>query len=198
MSKLTGMIVPVISVPQQNCAILWDDASKQAVVVDPGGDVDRILAAIDQIRRSRSKRIWLTHGHLYHAGGRAELQETLRRAWRRSAGHTDRRTGSSATIPAARAWQRKGGNYGFLRMRDVTPNCWLRRGRQRPRSGRIASTCCIVLATHRATWCSSTMRRARGGGRCAVPGIGRPHRLPLWRPRRADPRHHRKAASPRR
>ena len=49
MSGLRGAIVPVTPF-QQNCAILWDDASKTGMVVDPGGDVDRILAAIDQFK----------------------------------------------------------------------------------------------------------------------------------------------------
>jgi glyoxylase-like metal-dependent hydrolase (beta-lactamase superfamily II) len=46
------------------------------VVVDPGGDVDRILAAIKEAGVS-VERIWLTHGHLDHAGGAAELRDAL-------------------------------------------------------------------------------------------------------------------------
>ena len=75
MGALRGAVIPVTPF-QQNCAILWDDATKQAVVVDPGGDVDQILAAIAQAGVS-VERIWLTHGHLDHAGGAAELQEKL-------------------------------------------------------------------------------------------------------------------------
>src|SRR4051794_12884900 len=75
MGRLTGGVIPVTPF-QQNCAILWDEDSKQAVVVDPGGEVDRILAAISQAGVS-VERIWLTHGHLDHAGGAAQLQEAL-------------------------------------------------------------------------------------------------------------------------
>ena len=57
MGQLRGTIIPVTPF-QQNCAVLWDDDSKQAVVVDPGGDVDRILAAISEARVS-VERIWL-------------------------------------------------------------------------------------------------------------------------------------------
>ncbi|MEA2789109.1 MAG: hydroxyacylglutathione hydrolase, partial [Acetobacteraceae bacterium] len=46
-SRLRGAIVPVTPF-QQNCAVLWDEASKAGMVVDPGGDVDRILETIDQ------------------------------------------------------------------------------------------------------------------------------------------------------
>jgi len=49
----------------------------RALVVDPGGDVDRILAAIDQTGVT-VERILLTHGHLDHAGGAAALAEALR------------------------------------------------------------------------------------------------------------------------
>ena len=103
--RLRGAIIPVTPF-QQNCAILWDDGSKQAVVVDPGGDVDRILAAIEQAGVT-VERIWLTHGHLDHAGG-ADC-ETLRDELGRRA---DRRPGPARRVPAARA-RGAGRSYGF-------------------------------------------------------------------------------------
>ena len=75
MGALKGAVVPVTAF-QQNCTVLWDDGTKQGVVVDPGGDVDRILAAIRQAGVS-VERIWLTHGHLDHAGGAADLCDQL-------------------------------------------------------------------------------------------------------------------------
>jgi hydroxyacylglutathione hydrolase len=74
--RLRGAIVPVTPF-QQNCTILWDEDSKQALVIDPGGDVERILAAIDQTE-VMVERIILTHGHLDHAGGAVGLAEALR------------------------------------------------------------------------------------------------------------------------
>jgi hydroxyacylglutathione hydrolase len=74
-TRLRGAIVPVTPF-QQNCAILWDEASKAGVVVDPGGDVDRILAAVGQTGATIEK-IVLTHGHLDHAGGAAALRDAL-------------------------------------------------------------------------------------------------------------------------
>jgi hydroxyacylglutathione hydrolase len=74
-TRLRGAIVPVTPF-QQNCAILWDEASKAGMVVDPGGDVDRILAAIDQTGAVIEK-IVLTHGHLDHAGGATGLRDAL-------------------------------------------------------------------------------------------------------------------------
>lgn len=72
---LKAAIVPVTPF-QQNCTLLWDEASNQGAVVDPGGDLDRIEEAIGKIGLSVEK-ILLTHGHLDHAGGAAELKEKL-------------------------------------------------------------------------------------------------------------------------
>ncbi len=74
-TRLRGAIVPVTPF-QQNCAILWDEVSKAGMVVDPGGDVDRILAAVEQTGAVIEK-IVLTHGHLDHAGGAAALRDAL-------------------------------------------------------------------------------------------------------------------------
>ncbi len=68
-------IVPVTPF-QQNCMILWDDAAMRAAVIDPGGDLPRIEAAIAQAGVT-VEAIWLTHGHVDHAAGAAELKERL-------------------------------------------------------------------------------------------------------------------------
>ena len=58
----------------QNCSLIWDKATKEAVLVDPGGEADRLLAAIDDLGLNL-REIWLTHGHLDHAGGADEIRE---------------------------------------------------------------------------------------------------------------------------
>jgi len=75
MGQLNAGIVPVTPF-QQNCAILFDDETKRGVVVDPGGDVDRIMAALKD-NGIVAEAIWLTHGHIDHAGGAMELKEAL-------------------------------------------------------------------------------------------------------------------------
>ncbi len=61
---------------EQNCTLIWDEATKRGAVVDPGGDVPQIEAAIAQVGLMVEK-IVLTHGHLDHVGGAVELKEKL-------------------------------------------------------------------------------------------------------------------------
>lgn len=68
-------VVPVTAY-QQNCSILVCDKSKKAALVDPGGEAGRILDAVEQLGATVEK-IFITHGHLDHAGAAAELKEKL-------------------------------------------------------------------------------------------------------------------------
>ncbi|MDN5002976.1 MBL fold metallo-hydrolase [Bradyrhizobium sp. GCM10027634] len=74
--KAGAIIVPV-TLFEQNCTIIWDEPSKKAVVIDPGGDVPKILDAIKQTGVTVEK-IWLTHGHIDHVGGAADLRDALK------------------------------------------------------------------------------------------------------------------------
>ncbi len=75
MGQLNAVIVPVTPF-QQNCTILFDTDSKIGVVVDPGGDIPLIREALDKYGIT-VEVIWLTHGHIDHAGGAMELKEAL-------------------------------------------------------------------------------------------------------------------------
>ncbi len=121
-TRLRGAIVPVTPF-QQNCAILWDDASKVGMVVDPGGDVDRILAAIEQTGAAIEK-IVLTHGHLDHAGGATALRDALQTRLDTSIPieGPDRR---DDFLLASLAEQAAG--YGF-EASNVTPDRWMTEG----------------------------------------------------------------------
>jgi hydroxyacylglutathione hydrolase len=68
-------VIPVTGF-QQNCSVVYDDTSKRGAVVDPGGDVAMIMEAISKMGLAIEK-ILLTHGHIDHAGGAAELREKL-------------------------------------------------------------------------------------------------------------------------
>lgn len=61
---------------QQNSTLVWDDASNDAAVIDPGGDLPKILAAAEKLGLDL-KAIWLTHAHIDHAGAAGELAGKL-------------------------------------------------------------------------------------------------------------------------
>lgn len=64
-------IIPVTPF-EQNCSLIWCEQTRKAAVVDPGGDLDRILAAANEEGVTLEK-ILLTHAHIDHAGGTGEL-----------------------------------------------------------------------------------------------------------------------------
>ncbi len=70
---LKAQIVPVTSF-SQNCSIIWCSETMEAAFVDPGGDVNKLLETSEKLGVNIIK-IFLTHGHLDHAGGAADLKE---------------------------------------------------------------------------------------------------------------------------
>jgi glyoxylase-like metal-dependent hydrolase (beta-lactamase superfamily II) len=68
-------IVPVTPF-QQNCSVIWCEQTMKGAVVDPGGDLHLVLAAVAAAKVTVEK-ILLTHGHLDHAGGAADLAKRL-------------------------------------------------------------------------------------------------------------------------
>lgn len=68
---LQVQIIPVTPY-MQNCSVLYCTKSKLAAVVDPGGDLEKITAFLEENDLTLEK-IFITHGHLDHAGGTAKL-----------------------------------------------------------------------------------------------------------------------------
>jgi glyoxylase-like metal-dependent hydrolase (beta-lactamase superfamily II) len=66
------MIAPVTPL-EQNCTIVWCARTKKAAVIDPGGDVAHLLKAVAD-QGLTVEKIWITHGHMDHAGGAAALK----------------------------------------------------------------------------------------------------------------------------
>jgi len=64
-------VVPVTAF-QQNCSVLWCEKTRLAAIVDPGGDLERVLKVIESNGLTLEK-ILITHAHLDHAGATAEL-----------------------------------------------------------------------------------------------------------------------------
>ena len=116
-AKAGAAIVPVTPF-EQNCTILWCEATKKAVVVDPGGDVPAIQDAIAKTGVSVEK-IWLTHGHIDHVGGAAELRDALNVPI--EGPHiADKFLLDNVVASGAR--------FGITGVRDVTPDRWLDEG----------------------------------------------------------------------
>jgi hydroxyacylglutathione hydrolase len=119
MPKARATIVPVTPF-QQNCTLLWDEESKRGVVIDPGGDLDRVRDAIKQSGIT-VERILLTHGHIDHAGGAAALKESL---------GVPIEGPHRADLPLLQHLAKTGAAYGMSEARNVTPDRWLQEGDQ--------------------------------------------------------------------
>jgi hydroxyacylglutathione hydrolase len=116
-SALKAAIVQV-TLFQQNCTLIWDEATKVGAVVDPGGDLDRIEAAIAEAG-IKIEKILLTHGHLDHAGGADELREKL--GVKIEGPH-------KADKLLLDGLEKQGKLYQVEGLRNVTPDRWLDEG----------------------------------------------------------------------
>jgi glyoxylase-like metal-dependent hydrolase (beta-lactamase superfamily II) len=103
---------------QQNCTLLWNEATKVGAVVDPGGDLDEIERAIAEIGMSVEKII-LTHGHIDHAGGADELRERLK---------VKIEGPHQADAFLLKNLEKQGATYGITGCRNVTPDRFLEEG----------------------------------------------------------------------
>ncbi|HLK25644.1 MAG TPA: MBL fold metallo-hydrolase, partial [Caulobacteraceae bacterium] len=70
---IRAVIAPVTPL-QQNCTIVWCVKTLKAAVIDPGGEVERLLGAVRK-QGLTVEKIWVTHGHMDHAGGTAALKD---------------------------------------------------------------------------------------------------------------------------
>lgn len=65
-------IIPVTAF-QQNCSLIWDD-EKNAAIIDPGGEAERLIQRIEELDLNL-KVILITHGHLDHVGAAMQLKQ---------------------------------------------------------------------------------------------------------------------------
>jgi hydroxyacylglutathione hydrolase len=110
-------IIPVTAF-EQNCTLLWCPKTLQAAVVDPGGDLEAILEEVER-QGVTLVSILLTHSHIDHAGGTAELV---------------RRLGLRIQGPhrADRPWidnlEQQSAMFGFPKVETFEPDRWLEQG----------------------------------------------------------------------
>jgi hydroxyacylglutathione hydrolase len=69
-----GALVAPVTPFQQNCTLIWCARTKAAAFIDPGGEVDGLIELV-KARGLELQKIFVTHGHLDHCGGAAELRE---------------------------------------------------------------------------------------------------------------------------
>lgn len=115
--KAGATIIPVTPF-QQNCLLLWCENSRRAVVFDPGGDVPAIADAIKKIGVT-VEQIWLTHGHIDHVGGAAELRDMLNVPI--VGPHIDDKFLLDHVVES-------GASFGMTGVRNFTPDRWLNEG----------------------------------------------------------------------
>lgn len=110
-------ILPVTPL-QQNTSLVWSTRSMDGVFVDPGGETDKLMGAAEHFGVN-IKEIWLTHGHLDHAGAADEIRE---------------RTGAPVIGPHPDdQWlldeiEAQGAKYGLVGGRNVVPDRYLADG----------------------------------------------------------------------
>ena len=124
MSDIQIQVVPVTPF-QQNCSLIWSKETKHGVVVDPGGDVATIRQAIGQLGITVDF-ILLTHGHIDHAGGAAELAEGL---------GVEVVGPHEADKPLLDRLEIQAKQWGLDDTRNVTPNRFLKEGEKLDMAG---------------------------------------------------------------
>jgi glyoxylase-like metal-dependent hydrolase (beta-lactamase superfamily II) len=116
-SPIRAMVAPVTPL-QQNCTIVWCVKTLKAAVIDPGGEVPRLLKGVAD-NGLLIEKIWITHGHMDHAGGAAALREA---------------TGApiEGPHPDDAFWidgiEEAGRRYGVAGAKTFTPDRWLGEG----------------------------------------------------------------------
>jgi glyoxylase-like metal-dependent hydrolase (beta-lactamase superfamily II) len=71
--KMEIRIIPVTPL-QQNTSMIWSTETLEGVFIDPGGEIDRLMGAADEFG-VKIVAVWLTHGHLDHAGAATAVSE---------------------------------------------------------------------------------------------------------------------------
>ena len=110
-------VVPVTEY-QQNCSIVYNDQTLEAIVLDPGGEAEKIAAEVEQLG-VKVEAIWLTHGHLDHAGGAEELKKLLN-VQIIGPHQADKMLLDNIETVAA--------GYGMTGMQNASPDRWLEEG----------------------------------------------------------------------
>ncbi len=112
-------VVPVTPF-QQNCTVFWCEKTRRAAVIDPGGDLDHVLAVVKKENLDLVK-VLVTHGHIDHAGAAAELAERMNLPI--EGPHEEDRFWIEGMAEQSKM-------FGFPGVRSFEPTRWLKEGDQ--------------------------------------------------------------------
>jgi glyoxylase-like metal-dependent hydrolase (beta-lactamase superfamily II) len=110
-----GVLVVPVTPLRQNCTLVWCTKTKKAAIIDPGAEAEGLIKLV-AMRGLELDKIWVTHGHLDHCGGAAELRD---------------RTGLKieGPHPADKFWieqiESSAAKWGMQGSRSFTPDRWL-------------------------------------------------------------------------
>ena len=167
-------IIPVTPL-EQNCSLIWCTKTMRGALVDPGGDLDRLKAAVAKAGVTLEKLL-VTHGHLDHCGQAGMLAKEL---------------GLKIEGPQEedRFWIAQldddGKRWG-MHAETFEPDRWLERRRYRHRRRTDARRDPLPRAHARACCVPPRAVTLRDCRRRAVPGLDRAHRLPAGQPPGSD------------
>jgi glyoxylase-like metal-dependent hydrolase (beta-lactamase superfamily II) len=111
---MRATVIPVTPF-QQNCSLVWCEKTMRGAVIDPGGDLDQVLATARD-EHVQIEKILLTHAHIDHAGGTAQLARQLK-------------VPVEGPHPGDQFWieqmAEQGRMFGFPQCESFTPDRWL-------------------------------------------------------------------------
>ncbi len=110
-------VIPVTPF-QQNCTLCWCEKTKSAAVIDPGGDISKIDAAIVEEGVTLTK-VLLTHAHIDHVGGTAAVAEKYK---------VDIEGPHKADLFWIEGLEKQSAMFGFPKVGSFTPSRWLNDG----------------------------------------------------------------------
>lgn len=105
---------------QQNCSLVWCDQTQEAAVIDPGGDLQTIAWEVERLGL-QLRAIWVTHAHIDHAGGVAELAQAQAQDLPIIGPH-------QGDLFWIEGLPQQGAMFGFPPSQSFTPTRWLAQG----------------------------------------------------------------------